>query len=111
MFRAHRGVGVGWGGACINVHVNLLGRYVRADMGGAGWGGVGWGGAGINIEATSCFALDTSCYAPVSFRVFLTDTSCYAPVSSRVLFTDTSCYAHVSWKCDQIFWFQHHLLV
>ena len=41
MFRAHRGVGVGWGGACINVHVNLLGRYVRADMGGAGWGGVG----------------------------------------------------------------------
>ena len=41
--------GVGWGGACVNVHVNLLGkwtrlcvcRYVRVDMGGVGWGGVG----------------------------------------------------------------------
>ena len=38
--------GVGWGGACVNVHVNLLGkwtrlcvcRYVRVDMGGVGWG-------------------------------------------------------------------------
>ena len=46
--------GVGWGGACANVHVNLLGkwtrvcvcRYVRVDMGGVGWGGVGWGGVG-----------------------------------------------------------------
>ena len=46
--------GVGWGGACVNVHVNLLGkwtrlfvcRYVRVDMGGVGWGGVGWGGVG-----------------------------------------------------------------
>ena len=35
-----------WGGACVNVHVNLLGkwtrlcvcRYVRVDMGGVGWG-------------------------------------------------------------------------
>ena len=48
-FRAHWGGGVGWGGACGNVHVNLLGkwtrlcvcRYVRVDMGGVGWGGVG----------------------------------------------------------------------
>ena len=40
---------MGWGGACVNVHVNLLGkwtrlcvcRYVRVDMGGVGWGGVG----------------------------------------------------------------------
>ena len=48
-FRAHWGGGVGWGGACVNVHVNLLGkwtrlcvcRYVRVDMGGVGWGGVG----------------------------------------------------------------------
>ena len=39
-FRAHWGGGVGWGGACGNVHVNLLGkwtrlcvcRYVRVDM-------------------------------------------------------------------------------
>ena len=38
---------MGWGGACVNVHVNLLGkwtrlcvcRYVRVDMGGVGWGG------------------------------------------------------------------------
>ena len=37
---------MGWGGACVNVHVNLLGkwtrlcvcRYVRVDMGGVGWG-------------------------------------------------------------------------
>ena len=39
--------GVGWGGTCVNVHVNLLGtskwtrlcvcRYVRVDMGGVGW--------------------------------------------------------------------------
>ena len=41
--------GVGWGGACVNVHVILLGkwtrlcvcRYVRVDMCGVGWGGVG----------------------------------------------------------------------
>ena len=40
---------MGWGGACVNVHVKLLGkstrlcvcRYVRVDM--DGWGGVGWG--------------------------------------------------------------------
>ena len=39
--------GVGWGGACVNVHVNLLVkwtrlcvcRYVRVDVGGVGWGG------------------------------------------------------------------------
>ena len=43
--------GVGWGGACANVHVNLLGkwtrlcvcRYVRVDMGGMGWGMGGMG--------------------------------------------------------------------
>ena len=42
-----------WGGACVNVHVNLLGkwtrlclcRYVRVDM-----GGVGWGGACVNVH-------------------------------------------------------------
>ena len=52
-FRAHWGGGVGWGGACVNVHVNLLGkwtrlcvcRYVRVDM-----GGVGWGGACVNVH-------------------------------------------------------------
>ena len=41
--------GVGWGGACVNVHVNLLGKwtrlcvchYVCVDMVGWGWGGVG----------------------------------------------------------------------
>ena len=32
------GVEVGWGGACINVHVSLR---VGACM--HGWGGVGWG--------------------------------------------------------------------
>ena len=40
---------MGWGGACVNVHVKLLGkwtrlcvcRYVRVDMGGVEWGGVG----------------------------------------------------------------------
>ena len=47
--------GVGWGGACVNVHVNLLGkwtrlcvcvcRYIRVDM-----GGVGWGGACVNVH-------------------------------------------------------------
>ena len=39
--------GVGWGGACINVHVNLLMkgmllcgcRHVHVFMGGVGWGG------------------------------------------------------------------------
>ena len=57
-FRAHWGGGVGWGGACVNVHVNLPGkwtrlcvcRYVRVDMGGVGWGGVGWGGACVNVH-------------------------------------------------------------
>ena len=45
--------GVGWGGACVNVHVKLLGkstrlcvcRYVHVDM-----GGVGWGGACVNVH-------------------------------------------------------------
>ena len=39
--------GAGWGGACINVHVNLLmkgmlprgSRQVHVFMGGVGWGG------------------------------------------------------------------------
>ena len=45
--------GVGWGGASVNVHVNLQGqwirlgmwRYVHVDM-----GGVGWGGASVNVH-------------------------------------------------------------
>ena len=43
------GGGVGWGGACFNVHVNLLVkdmllcgcRQVHVFIGGVGWGGVG----------------------------------------------------------------------
>ena len=44
---------MGWGGASVNVHVNLQGqwtrlcmcRYVHVDM-----GGVGWGGASVNVH-------------------------------------------------------------
>ena len=43
LFRGLREGGVGWGGACINVHVSLRVGACMHGWGGVGWGGVGWG--------------------------------------------------------------------
>ena len=94
--------GVGWGGACVNVHVNLLGKWTRLCVSLCacrhGWGGVGhvvtfmWT-CSVSFRLLST---DTSCYARVSARVLFTDTSGYVLASARVLWTDMSCYALVS---------------
>ena len=95
---------MGWGGACVNVHVKLLGkwtrlyvcRYVRVDM-----GGVGWGGACVNVHV-KLLGKWTRLYVCRYVRVDMGGVSCCEKKKPS---------EDVRWKCDQFLWFQHHLLV
>ena len=92
MFCTHRGDGVGWGGACNNVHVNLR----RKDMLLCKFSGTFHSCVMPRYVSSLELSTYTSCYVTVSSLELSTHASCHAIVSSLELSTHTSCYVTVS---------------
>ena len=86
--------GVGWGGACNNVHVNLR----RKDMllcGYCKFSGTFHSCVMPRYVSSLELSTHTSCYVTVSSLELSTHASCHAIVSSLELSTHTSCYVTV----------------
>ena len=89
--------GVGWGGACINVHVNLHMKYCRCYAVAVGWGmyswlrgRVGWSGI-ITSLALSHIRHATLLYVLLDFHSYFMLHQCTFSWTS----IHTSCYASV----------------
>ena len=91
----HGWAGVGWGGACNNVHVN----FRRKDMLLCGYGkfsGTFHSCVIPRYVSSLEFSTHTSCYVTVSSLELSIYASCHAIVSSLELSTHASCHAIVS---------------
>ena len=92
-----RFVGVGWGGACINVHVNLHMKYCRCYAVAVGWGMYSWlrGRVGwsriITSLALSHIRHATLLYVLLDFHSYFMLHQCTFSWTS----IHTSCYASV----------------